>query len=82
MQSNLPASVRETAQLPDFGNLGVLLRLLVGVNTLALVSVPANRLTTIIRHRSQEIVRFVMFLFPSFLKKLYIKNALFCVVRN
>ncbi|MBQ7625740.1 MAG: hypothetical protein IJS87_01590, partial [Rhodocyclaceae bacterium] len=39
MQSNLPASVRETAQLPDFGNLGVLLRLLVGVNTLALVSV-------------------------------------------
>lgn len=39
MQSNLPASVRETARLPDFGNLGVLLRLLVGVNTLALVSV-------------------------------------------
>lgn len=39
MQSNLPASVREAARLPDFGNLGVLLRLLVGVNTLALVSV-------------------------------------------
>ena len=38
------------------------------LTALALVSVPANRLTTIIRHRSQEIVRFVMFHFPSFLK--------------
>lgn len=39
MQSNLPASVRETARLPDFRNLGVLLRLLVGVNALALATV-------------------------------------------
>lgn len=39
MPSNLPASVRDAARLPDFRNLGVLLRLLVGVNLLALLTV-------------------------------------------